>query len=262
MARVYGQEFPERRLMGLISGLLGLPHFTTGRGSTVRKDFLDAIAGVLDVDPQGLGKADVLLACIAAAKQRYRDPSYLSPGGTVTNEALQAIYDGLLSRGVAEGRPGRTSSPEQSANTIGGALETEAFDPAAVVDQRDHRLREVTQREGQDRFRTVVLAAYGQRCAMTDADVAAGLDAAHIVPYRGPETNRVPNGLALRADVHRLFDRGQIGVDALTMSVRVKHHLAATAYGRLEGRPLHLPARPADHPSPAALRHHWRWAGF
>ena len=97
---------------------------------------------------------------------------------------------------------------------------------------------------------------------MTGADVVAGLDAAHIVAYQGPGTNLVPNGLALRADVHRLFDRGQVGVDASTMSVRVKHHLAATAYGRLEGRPLRLPARAVDRPAPAALQHHWRWAGF
>ena len=48
--------------------------------------------------------------------------------------------------------------------------------------------------------------AYGGRCAITGYDVEEALQAAHIVPYLGPQSNTVNNGLLLRADVHNLFD--------------------------------------------------------
>ena len=40
-------HYPERQLMAVISDLLGIPHFTTSNGSTVRADFLQAVAARL-----------------------------------------------------------------------------------------------------------------------------------------------------------------------------------------------------------------------
>ena len=56
------------------------------------------------------------------------------------------------------------------------------------------------------------------------------LEAAHILPYRGPDTNKVVNGLLLRADVHTLFDSGLIAVDVKNMTVLVDKSLEGSEY--------------------------------
>lgn len=68
-------------------------------------------------------------------------------------------------------------------------------------------------RPGQSQFRSVVLDHYGNRCAITGNRVIPVLDAAHIRPVEEQGENRVDNGLALRTDVHRLFDAGLLGID-------------------------------------------------
>ncbi|MBE2321408.1 HNH endonuclease, partial [Solirubrobacter sp. CPCC 204708] len=73
-------------------------------------------------------------------------------------------------------------------------------------------LTAVAQRRGQSTFRNQLLEAYDLRCAITGSNAVAVLEAAHICPYRGDHTNRVDNGLLLRADIHTLFDLGLIWV--------------------------------------------------
>ena len=80
------------------------------------------------------------------------------------------------------------------------------FDPANTKDERDRTLREIVQRRGQPKFRYDLIAAYGGKCAVTGCDVLQALEAAHISPYLGEQSNHVSNGLLLRADIHTLFD--------------------------------------------------------
>jgi hypothetical protein len=266
MVRSYGVEFPERTLMSVVSDLLVIGHFTTARGSTVRKDFLVAAATALGVgDPEGLGKDTLLAAVVEAATRRPMDPALFSIGGTVTDAALQAVVNGLMEHG-ATGRPtpptpspAPASPPDPALDDLG--LEG-VFDPDTVSDERDRRLGLLAARQGQDTFRTAVLDAYGGRCAVTRFDAVDALEAAHIYPYRGPATSTVSNGLCLRADVHTLFDRGALAVHETTMRVLLKPHLAITAYADLADTLIDLPARGVDRPSVAALRSHREWAGL
>jgi len=253
VARQYGAVFPERPVMAVLSDLLGIPHFTTSRGSTVRTDFLRAVLEALGGDPEGRSKEDLIIACIEAADPRKDGRRFLSPGGTVTNEALQAMVDGIVAH-----RPG-TTPPEIPV----GEAEVLVFDPAQVADTRHRELAERAAREGQDKFRTAVLAAYGGRCALTGADAPSALEAAHITPYRGADTNVVPNGLCLRADLHRLWDSGQIALDEETHEILVVDALKATTYGQLDGtRAVNIPRERADRPSTAALVAHRNWCGL
>jgi putative restriction endonuclease len=80
------------------------------------------------------------------------------------------------------------------------------------IDGRARAQRTVVVREGQGAFRVRVLDAYGRRCSMTGERSLPVLEAAHIQPYLGPFSNHVQNGLALRADLHRLFDAGYVTV--------------------------------------------------
>jgi hypothetical protein len=69
-------------------------------------------------------------------------------------------------------------------------------------------------RRGQDYFRSVVLANYGERCAVTGMDDARLLTASHIVRWVDNRDTRLDpaNGLCLNTLHDRAFDAGLIAV--------------------------------------------------
>ncbi|MBM3217191.1 MAG: HNH endonuclease [Candidatus Rokubacteria bacterium] len=70
----------------------------------------------------------------------------------------------------------------------------------------------VRPRLGQGLFSLAVRDAYDGACAVTREHSAPVLEAAHIVPYARGGEHRVDNGLFLRRDLHRLYDRGYVTV--------------------------------------------------
>lgn len=125
------------------------------------------------------------------------------------------------------------------------------------IDDRERIEREIAQRRGQEKFRNNLLKAYGGKCAITDCDAQAALEAAHIFPYRGASTNHVKNGLLLRADIHTLFDLHLISIDQDTNKVVISSSLLNTCYKELNGKPLRSPQNYAASPSPQALARHY-----
>jgi putative restriction endonuclease len=71
---------------------------------------------------------------------------------------------------------------------------------------------EVHPRLGQGLFRVEVTDAYQRACAVTGEHSLPALEAAHILPYGQGGEHRVDNGLLLRSDLHRLYDRGYVTV--------------------------------------------------
>lgn len=140
--------------------------------------------------------------------------------------------------------------------------DTERFDPTTVEDARKRILRSIAQRRGQKRFREDLIAAYQGRCAISGSAVRDVLEAAHIYPYRGADTNKVDNGLLLRADLHTLFDCGLIAVDVSTMTVLVSPRLQESEYTAFHGSRLRPPQIPTQVPSEEALNLHRRSAGL
>lgn len=137
-----------------------------------------------------------------------------------------------------------------------------AFDPDGVSDARERVLSSIVRRRGQPAFRQTLLRLYGGRCAISDCSLEAVLEAVHIVPYRGPETNHPHNGLLLRADLHTLFDLKLIAIDTATMSVRISPQLAGTCYDEYAGKRIHMPRDRDNRPSRKALRQHKQKSGF
>lgn len=131
------------------------------------------------------------------------------------------------------------------------------FDPAGISDGRTKVLQEVARRQGQSKFRSNLLEAYGGKCAVTGCDVPAVLQAAHITPHLGPKTNHISNGLLLRADIHTLFDLFHLTIDPDTSRVVLSASLSATPYWELNGVPLRVPAKMGHRPSPLALQQHY-----
>ena len=71
---------------------------------------------------------------------------------------------------------------------------------------------EVHPRLGQGLFSLAVRDAYHGACAVTGEHSLPALEAAHIQPYGLGGEHRVDNGLLLRSDLHRLYDRGYVTV--------------------------------------------------
>lgn len=67
-------------------------------------------------------------------------------------------------------------------------------------------------RLGQGAFRKLVLDAYGRRCAVSGEHTVPVLQASHIKPFADVEQHEITNGLALRSDIHTLFDLGYVTV--------------------------------------------------
>lgn len=130
------------------------------------------------------------------------------------------------------------------------------FDPDNVVDGRKEILARVRRRQGQGKFRDDLMSAYGERCAITGCGIKALLEAAHILPYRGPATNHVTNGLLLRADIHTLFDLGLIWI-ADDGKVSCHKDLNGTDYADLPA--LAWPQSKSQKPSLKSLAWHRRF---
>lgn len=127
-------------------------------------------------------------------------------------------------------------------------------------DTRERARASVIRRRGQPAFRARLLRVYRGRCALTAVDAPQALEASHITPYSGPESNEPQNGLLLRADIHALFDLGLLAIESKKMTCLTDSSLARTDYAKLGGHPLFVPAEKSDRPSSAALDQHRQWA--
>jgi putative restriction endonuclease len=118
----------------------------------------------------------------------------------------------------------------------------------------------VRPRLGQGTFRVAVTGAYGGACAVSREHSLPVLEAAHIRPYAAEGAHDVPNGLLLRADIHRLFDAGYVTVTPdhrFVVSRRLQQEWEnGKAYYAMDGASIALPSRAADRPDGELLRWH------
>lgn len=89
-------------------------------------------------------------------------------------------------------------------------------DPVDEFPEGRTRESTVMVRVNQGFFRSMILAAYDERCCLTGLAVPELLNASHIVPWSVDKKNRTNprNGLCLNALHDKAFDRGLISVDA------------------------------------------------
>lgn len=168
----------------------------------------------------------------------YRDDA----ATTKSKLRVRALTTGMLAEAILHA---------EAANTGDMDLET-------LEDTRKRIAQLIVARRGQSRFRNGLLEAYEGRCAITRSTAQEVLEAAHIIPYMGEQTNDVTNGLLLRADVHTLFDLGHVWIE--NGIVMVAPHLAMSEYGEFAGKALLLPEKAEFRPSKTALEWHRRMA--
>lgn len=120
--------------------------------------------------------------------------------------------------------------------------------------------RLVAPRLGQGTFRVAVTDAYERACAVTNEHSLPALEAAHIRSYAHAGPHDVPNGILLRADLHRLFDQGYVTVSPqlrLEVSARLREDYSnGRSYYPMHGQTLRLPPRAHERPAADFLRWH------
>lgn len=133
----------------------------------------------------------------------------------------------------------------------------------AAVESRGYgKPQIIVPRLGQGLFRIVVTDVYDKRCAVTGERTLPVLDAAHIKPFEIVQKHEVWNGLLMRSDLHRLFDRGYISVDPssrrLMVSKRIKDEFEnGRDYYKLEGALIREPNAPWARPNSENLEFHF-----
>lgn len=117
-------------------------------------------------------------------------------------------------------------------------------EPGLPFNPEDARKRieaQIVARQGGQTFRDVALKSFAGRCAISEWEVPAVLEAAHIVPYLGVHTNQADNCLLLRADLHTLFDRDLLRIEPATLRVRLSESLRGSPYVAYMDKPITLP---------------------
>jgi len=106
---------------------------------------------------------------------------------------------------------------------------------------------EIRPRLGQGTFRVAVLDAYDRACAITGEHSLPVLEAAHVKPFASGGEHALSNGIALRSDIHRLFDLGYVTVTPdygfkVSEALRDDYQNGRTYYDMQNRQLLHLPA--------------------
>jgi putative restriction endonuclease len=133
-------------------------------------------------------------------------------------------------------------------------------EPLPAIGERYGAPIEVRPRLGQGTFSLAVRDAYSGSCAVTREHSLPVLEAAHIKPYAEGGVHAVSNGLLLRSDLHRLYDRGYVTVMpdfTFKVSERLRsEYRNGKTYYALDGSRIHMPAAPDLMPDRSALEWH------
>jgi len=115
-------------------------------------------------------------------------------------------------------------------------------------------------RLGQGSFRICVTDAYKRSCAVTGERALPVLEAAHIKPFSESGPHLVQNGLLLRSDLHRLFDKGYMTLTSklnIEVSRRIKEEFDnGEYYYTLHGKKMRHPAYMDDLPEKKFIEWH------
>lgn len=136
--------------------------------------------------------------------------------------------------------------------TVETQTTTEPFKPLTLDAQKVKKARIVSERVGQPKFKARVESAYGFKCCVSGDATQELLEAAHIQPYQSSESNHVQNGLLLRVDFHKLFDRGLMHIDNEYV-IRISSKVTNEYYRGFDGKRITLPKDENYHPSRGAL---------
>ena len=131
-----------------------------------------------------------------------------------------------------------------------------------LAQERQRIVESVSRYARESRFRRQVMDAYGNRCAVTRAQLNL-VDAAHIVPVTRLRKDDVTNGIALSPTIHRAYDNSLIYLDKKYYMRLNKQKADELKIQRLDDgldelrgyldSQIHLPANKAQWPDPELI---------
>lgn len=201
-----------------------------------------------EINIQGYNSTDLRKKITNAQSQKKKNS--LSVGGNPTKR----IFISALDKEVNWAAIIRPTNIDLISD-IDISIDQNAFNPENVRDANKRTLTSITIRRGQKKFRDKLIKEYEGKCAISGTNVEAVLQAAHIYPYNGQETNHVTNGILLRADIHDLFDLNLLGIDE-NYTIIIGAPLKGTEYDNYNGKKIFIPNNLNCLPSLKALK--WR----
>lgn len=169
-----------------------------------------------------------------------RPYSFVSIEAACQTLALLRMKSGIVQNSTVEGLLNHTEienlkdylpSHNESISNVKHSFEEDYFGG------RVYQQREMLVREGQQNFRKKVLDNYFGKCCVTGTNTSSILEAAHIMPYSGLKSNRVDNGLCLRIDIHKLFDRFLLSINPDTRIILLSEVISHDpSYNFLQGK--------------------------
>lgn len=194
----------------------------------VRELGIDALRQAWENRPDSFASleaaAETLAILRALRSESSAKPSYKA---MLSHELVQDLVDVLPLENPDAGSASTTSptSPTRELELL-------------RADRRTVRTLASVVRPGQASFREGLLARYGGQCCISGCNIAALVEAAHIIPYRGDQSDDVSNGLLLRVDMHRLFDAHLVSINPESLEVQVASVIEDPAYRAYHGKRL------------------------
>lgn len=106
--------------------------------------------------------------------------------------------------------------------------------PQSVIDELLHESVLRISRPDQSKLRKLLLEIYG-KCALTGETTHEALEVAHINPVANKGGHGLDNAILLRADLHRLFDAGLLGI---SQTGEARFHSTVSGNYKREDPPL------------------------
>lgn len=225
------------------------------------ESMIDRICRLRGEDPRAARSGQFQIGCILISAPAFFAPDeWVSPPADWARTGIQQGKSYELESGEGlrilnecfgrAGKEGRYWNVEPTAEIV--AKGSPRFGTPALVRPR----------LGQGLFNLAVRDAYEGACAVTHEHSGPVLEAAHIMPYARGGEHRVDNGLLLRRDLHRLYDRGYVTVTP-DYTFRVGDKLReefknGRSYYALDGSTIAVPSHEIWRPSKELLDYHGR----
>lgn len=94
----------------------------------------------------------------------------------------------------------------------------------------------INKRKNQSLFRKNLMTLYKGTCPVSGMNVNEVLEAAHIVSHSIKGINSNDNGILLRSDLHKLFDKNLLLINPNTLEVSLHSSLKNTEYEKFSGK--------------------------
>lgn len=208
-----------------------------------------------DSSEAALSGGDYRIGCLMLSDPVFFErPAWISPPANWPENVVQGkAYD------LAHGEGLRIWIACQAATTPSSVLADRPAAPAPTEGRFGAPFWS-RPRLGQGTFRIAVTRAYGNACAVTSEHSLPALEAAHIRSYSEGGPHEISNGLLLRSDLHRLYDKGYVAITAdhrFVVSKRLRQDFEnGRSYYPLDGQLVRLPSATENHPDPVHVGWH------